>query len=383
MQFAVKKLTMSDLTFFEYQFRRFQNEARAIGEQGSKQKAINLNADVFVDMIFPLARGNGEKRRFNLPVAIYGPGLRRQPQVLTRKVISAGGGGKNWRLNGELVPDPEFDPTRYHDLKPGDLALFGLEGDGIPTGMSLVLVSHTNADDASIYSALMNHLGNRKMDVIDAEILASVVAASALDHPIRELLDSDLDDALEEAALGSAEGQRRLRSRGSPRRMSAEALQEARARAEAIGRAGEVLMDAWLREQVKNGKLNSSTWISESNAVNAWDFDAEETDGTLTRLEVKSTGKGFDHPLHISHAEIESAADPAAPRTDLYRVYGLSNGTASLRIARDIREFARTILSAVAGLGNGITPDSYSIAPERIGDWSPPVTISIPDDEEE
>jgi hypothetical protein len=137
MQFAVKRLTMSDLTLFARQYRKSQEAARARGQGGSKQKGINMNADVFVDIVFPLARGNGEKRRFLIPVSFYGPGLRSEPQTVTRKVISAGGGAKNWRLNGELVPDPESDPERYENLRPGDLAVFGLEGEAVPTAMTL------------------------------------------------------------------------------------------------------------------------------------------------------------------------------------------------------------------------------------------------------
>jgi hypothetical protein len=46
MRFAVKKLTRSDLTFSEYQFRR---------QNAGNQKSINLNRNVFVDLIFPTA----------------------------------------------------------------------------------------------------------------------------------------------------------------------------------------------------------------------------------------------------------------------------------------------------------------------------------------
>ena len=66
MQFAAKKLTMSDLTLFEAQFRKFQRISRANNVKGSKQKAINLNADIFVDGTAVLDRlrgGRGGRRR--------------------------------------------------------------------------------------------------------------------------------------------------------------------------------------------------------------------------------------------------------------------------------------------------------------------------------
>jgi hypothetical protein len=72
VQFAAKTLTMSDLTFFAAQYRQLQEKARKKGEQGSKQKAINLNANVFVDLAFPAARGDGTPQRFDLPLTIYG-----------------------------------------------------------------------------------------------------------------------------------------------------------------------------------------------------------------------------------------------------------------------------------------------------------------------
>ncbi|MGN8095765.1 protein NO VEIN domain-containing protein [Methylobacterium sp. 22177] len=381
MKYAVKKLTMSDLTYFEQQFRRYQTAARAVGEQGSKQKAINLNADVLVDDLFPLTRGTGNKQRFNMPLSIYGPGLRLLPHALNGKIISPGGGGKNWRLNGQLVANPDFDPTRYDGLAPGDLAVFGFEGDVAPTEVLLVLVSQNDPDDASINAALSAYLGNRKMAAMDAAILAPIVALSADQHPIRELLDPEADVALEDAALGSSEGVRRLRRRGASRRMSAEALQQARARAEAVGRSGEVLIDDWLQQEVAASRLRTATWIADVNAVSSWDFEVEGTDGTKQRIEVKATSGDFSRHIHISQAEIESAAERGA-RTDLYRLYGLTNDTATLRICKDIGGFAAEILAAVAGLGEGIVPDGYTVRPERVGTWDPPIQIRLSDDED-
>lgn len=82
--FAVKRLTRSDLTFFEYQFRR---------QNAGNQKSINLNADVFIDDIFPYARtiAAGQPHQFPVRLQILGPGLRRTPDNKTRKVIAAGG----------------------------------------------------------------------------------------------------------------------------------------------------------------------------------------------------------------------------------------------------------------------------------------------------
>lgn len=47
MRFAIKRLSRSDLTFFEYQFRR---------QQAGNQKSINLNRNVFVEYHLPGSR---------------------------------------------------------------------------------------------------------------------------------------------------------------------------------------------------------------------------------------------------------------------------------------------------------------------------------------
>jgi len=380
VQFAVKRLTMSDLTFFEVQYRRQQQEAKAKNEHGSKQKGINLNADVFVDIAFPAARGDGTRQRFNLPLTIYGPGARREPQVVTRKVISAAGGAKNWRLNGELIPDPDFDPGRYSGLTPGDLAVFGLEGDPTPTAIYIVLISWSEADDQTLYEALGNMLGNRSMVMLASAQMEAVVDLAASDHPIRELFDAELDLSLEEAALGSPEAEERLRRRASPRRTTTEAMRAARLEAEATGLRGEALLNEWLRSQQTTAVISDFKWISEETPLNPWDFEVTEPDGTLSRIELKTTKGSFGTPFHLSQSEVAYAADATAPKTDLYRVYEISEGVGKLAISEDIREFAREILKSVAGLGTGIVPESYLVDVSRLGNWRHVGEISAHDD---
>lgn len=375
MQFALKRLTRSDLTFFEYQFRQ---------QNAGNQKSINLNADVFVDIIFPQARSaaGGHARQFPLPLTIYGPGLRPEPYRITRKIIAAGDRQKNWRLNGEFVRDPDFDPARYHDLAAGDFALFGFDGQGVPVAVAMVLVAAGGAEDAAVHAALDSFLGKRRMAEMGVDALRAVVDQSPPDHPIRELLDAELDVALEEASLGSAEGARRLSKRPSSRRMSGEALAAARARAESIGRDGEIIIDAWLRKKVSEGALKSAVWIAETNAVNAWDFEIEENDGTKVRVEVKSTSGPFERTIHISQAEVEAAA-ASSTRTDLYRVYAVSDDGAWLQVATNLAPVAGEILKAIGALGDGIVPDGYSIRPISICAWSEAIRLSIEADEEE
>lgn len=370
--FAVKRLTRSDLTFFEWQFRR---------QNAGNQKSINLNADVFIDDIFPYARtvAAGQPHQFPVRLQIFGPGLRRTPDNKTRKVIAAGGNQKNWRLNGEFVPDPDDDPTRYHGLAAGDLAVFAFEegrAQPVPESIALVLVSQAEADDARVLADLHAFLGTGRMALLPPDVLGQVSAASPADHPIRELLDIEMDVALEEAALGSTEAIRKLRTRPSARRMSAAALAKARASAEANGRNGEVLVNIFLQNALAEGQITAFTWVSEENAISPWDFEVVELDGTVVRVEVKSTGGGFDRSIHISQNEVLAAAEAAAPRTDFYRVFALSDDGGWLRVSQDIAAMCRTINGAVSGLGAGIAPDGYSIDVARLAGWSEPARLT-------
>ncbi len=375
MRFAVKRLTRSDLTFFEYQYRR---------QNAGNQKSINLNRNVFVDLIFPLAGEvtGGLARQFPVPVTLYGPGMRVLPHMVTRKIISAGGSQKNWRLNGEFVPDPEFDPTRYHDLKADDLAVFGFDGEnGLPSAVCIVLLSHAEPQDAQLRLEFLISLKARGMAEISAGELSRIVENSPPGHPIRELFEAERDEALVEAALGSAEGAAKLLRQPSLRRMSAEALAKARQFAEAVGRNGEAIVDDWLRQQARDQKLRESFWVAETNAINPWDFDVIELSGVKVRIEVKSTTGPFERSLHISQAEILAAASSDI-RTDLYRVYALSDKAAWMRISRDIRNFASSVSAAAQSFPDGVTPDGYSISPAQIGGWSDTIHLTFKESDE-
>ena len=354
MQFALKKLTRSDLTFFEYQFRR---------QNAGNQKSINLNADVFVELLFPYARtiAAGQPLQFPVRLQIYGPGLRRTPDNKTRKVIAAGGRQKNWRLNGEFVPDPEDDPSRYHRLAADDLAVFAFEESRfqpVPETIALVLVSQAETYDAQVLADLRAFLGTARMTVLPTFELAKVSASAPADHPIRELLDIEMDVALEEAALGSVNAIRTLTAKPSARRMTAAALVKARAGAESNGRAGEELMNVYLQQAAAARRIQSFRWVSEENAIAAWDFEVVELDGILIRIEVKSTSGGFDRPIHISQNEVLTAAAADAPRTDLYRVFALGDDGAWFKFSKDIADVCQTIASASVAFGKGISPDA-------------------------
>lgn len=376
MRFAVKKLTRSDLTFFEYQFRR---------QNAGNQKSINLNRNIFVDLIFPAAAQvtGGVARQFPVPVILYGPGMRSQPHTITRKVIAAGGSQKNWRLNGEFVMDPDFDPTRYHELVADDFVVFGFDGaNGLPTAVYMVLLSQSEPVDSQLLNQMLSIVGGRSMAEVSMAQLQSIVQASPANHPIRELLETERDEALQEAALGSAAGAEKLLRNPSSRRMSAEALARARLVAEEAGRNGEVLVDIWLRREVREARLAEAVWVSERNAINPWDFEVTELSGTMVRIEVKSTTGPFERDLHISQSEVRFAAHNGSARTELWRVFAISSDGGWLQINRDIRPLAQSIAAAASSLPAGVVPDGYSILPSAMGTWTDAVQLTFDEDEE-
>ena len=147
---------------------------------------------------------------------------------------------KNWRLNGEFVLGPEFDPTRYHGLDANDFVVFGFDGtNGLPTAVFMVLVSQSEPVDVPLINQIVAITGGRSMVELTTAELQTIVEASPANHPVRELLETERDEALQEAALGSAAGTQKLLRNPSTRRMSAEALAKARLAAEDAGRNGE------------------------------------------------------------------------------------------------------------------------------------------------
>jgi hypothetical protein len=56
---AIKRLTASDLTLFEWHFRN---------ENAGNQKSINLNADIFIDQMFPSLPEVAQLKNWRIPV---------------------------------------------------------------------------------------------------------------------------------------------------------------------------------------------------------------------------------------------------------------------------------------------------------------------------
>jgi signal transduction histidine kinase len=137
---ALKRLTGSDLTAFEWQYK---NQP---GKQ-SRQKAINLNSSVFIDRLYPglpvlLGKKGGH---IDIATEVHGPGEdKRVHTPSNRTITSKTSTQKNWRLAGNLIPNPLEEPHRYSSLSPGDLVLFDFIGEDVPEKVRMLLISHTN-----------------------------------------------------------------------------------------------------------------------------------------------------------------------------------------------------------------------------------------------
>lgn len=368
---ALKRLTASDLTFFETLFR-----ALNVGNQ----KSINLNADVFIERFYPnLPELTPIPDVIPVSLTIFGP-AGGSAYTLSR-AITKREAYKNWRLNGEFVRDPEGQQKRFDAMKAGDLAVMEFIGDPAPQKVSLLLISAGSAADAALHGALNPHIpgGRRTMVQITRAELAQAANGVSPSHPVWLLAeDTEFDAALEDAALGGVEGTKSLATKKA-KKVTAAALAAAKISAEKNGRDGEALAWVYLKKVQADGKVKSIEWASETNAVAPYDFIVVEADGTTVNIDAKSTNGEFSRPIHMSGSELIAAASTA--RYDLWRIYKIDDNGARLRVASSIAPQAKTILAGFT-LPKGVTVDGVSIDPQTLS-WSKEVEIERPDESED
>lgn len=346
---ALKRLTRSDLTFFIW---HFQN-----GDAGN-QKAINLNADVFVDLLFPAISDEAVRRgdRFPVDLDILGPGGAGALN-LQRKIVK-GESYKNWRLNGEFVRD---DEQRFRPLQEGDLAIIEFEGEPVPASARLVLLAQELSADTAAHRELNRWLGKRRMAQILPEQLQAAIAAAEIPdlHPLNGI---NLRDELEDAAQGGLEAARRLLKRSVTRKVSRTELRSARAAADDTGAIGEEFVNEWLTRERALGQIQSFGWSARENAISPFDFTVTTLGGQEERLDVKSTTGAFRNPLHISINELLHCADPSVPYR-IYRVFAIEGRSAKMRISEPLAEFAGRIVPVLQALPVGVMADGISVDP--------------------
>ena len=349
---ALKRLTASDLTFFEWHFKT---------RNAGNQKAINLNADVFSMQLYPVLDAVARERQNKLGIDLWiaGPAAAK-PINLQRKIIK-GASYKNWRLDGEFVHNPVDMPERFNILEAGDFALFGLEGELAPDTVTLVFIAGAAPEDRTLFDRLDAVLGARRMIALEADALRDFCEEPPIpqSHPIWLLVG---DEDIAEAAMGQASAVDRLLTRPRPASLSIEDLRKARRAAEEIGRLGEALVDFHLRNRLASAEITDYVWASDLNAIEPYDFRVER-DGREEWLEIKTTTGGFGREFHLPLGELrEMAHGDAAYR--IARVYDASEDGAKMRVSLDLRKYGQTILDAFTALPVGVTPNSVAIIPD-------------------
>lgn len=364
---ALKKLTASDLTFFEWHFKN---------QPAGNQKAINLNADIFVDRLYPglpplaLQQIGG---RIPLDLHIYGPGMAGEYN-LQRKIIKAAG-YKNWRLDGEFIFNPADDQVRFNVLAPDDLAIIEFAGEPVPISATLIFVARNVADDFGLFKELSSLIGARSMIELSPSWLDGMPSRIDIPdgHPVNVVL---LEASLEDAAQGGIRGVDQLAKRPSLGQVSREALERARLAARAAGDLGEDYVNSYLLDLKDKGEIADFEWTSSANAVAPFDFRVRENGGAGLMIDVKATNGPFESPLHISLNELR-AMNTLGERYDLFRVFEMTPEGARLRICRDMRLYATTLLGVLNGLPPGTTVDSVSLLPSVLS-FEKAIDVQLP-----
>lgn len=364
---ALKRLTKSDLTLFRW---HFENSA------AGNQKAINLNRDVFVDVLFPAlpAESAAHAGRFPVDLYIYGPS--KAPELNLQRKIIKWGEYKNWRLNGEFIENPVDDPSRFNSLAAGDFALIEFGGLHFPESARMCLVDH--ASMPGLHAECARLIGNRKMIDLSAAVLDDILAKSGV-ADVFPVGGTQLDADLEDAAQNGLTGTRALAKRAQARPITKEELEAALARASEIGNLGEDFINQYL-SGIVGSQIKSFEWVSRRNAVAPYDFAIEEAGG-WSRIDVKATSGRFGNRIHVSMGELLQMANPISDYR-IYRLYELDGDEAKLRVSEPLRSFAQNLLPIFERLPPGVNADSISIDPEMLSFGDQVVLhISIADDD--
>ena len=228
---ALKRLTASDLTLFKW---HYQNRP------AGGQKGFNLDGRLLVGALYPqLGGGTGVPHpRYRVDLYLYGPELA-QEHYLVRKILRQ---QKNWRLNGEVIDNPESEPDRYNDLTEGDFALMEFSGGTNPSTVKVCLLAKNKAADAALYAefAKLHSTGSMRL-LKEAEITKILLQAGPEKaHPLFDWVEGD---ALEDAVLGGAAGIARISARRSGKGLTPEEFILSRQLAEETGLLGEEFLN--------------------------------------------------------------------------------------------------------------------------------------------
>lgn len=346
---AIKRLTKSDLTLFSWHFKEMNS---------GNQKAINLNANVFVDQLYPelpdISAQRG-KTSFLIDLSVFGPGgAPRHP--LARKIVK-GAAYKNWRLNGEVIENPFDFPARYNDLREGDFAILIFGGDLVPDELKIIMVCAQIPADLKLHTRIVSEMAGESMRAFSANQLEEIVNHADIEesHAARVM---DIAGAFEDAAYGGIAGVEALKKWSSKRLVSKDDLRRARDKVDMTGSMGEEFVDYYLGGLLSSGEINSYRWASNENAIEAFDFVIQEDQ----YLDVKATVGSFHQKIHISINELLHMKDFADYR--IYRIYSIDKKRAKLRISTPLQDFASVVLQKLDPVIEGVRVDNISVSPD-------------------
>lgn len=352
---VLKRLSASDLTIFEHQFSV---------TSGAKQKGINLDKAV-IYQLYPNLTHRLATLGAKVPIQllVYGPGSAGLHSQMRKILLQA----KNIRLNGEIIRNPADESGRYDSLAIDDFAIIEFNGDDEPDSAKMLLLSKNSPLDAKLHKALSEKYSkgfnrHRGMQVLKSTDLSELIESLDLPdgNPILDFIDGD---ALEDAALGGIDGVHELQRRRQTRGVSQDELSRAKRSAEQNGRMGEELLNAWLEEQAIQGNISGFKWEADENAVAPYDFRIHGEDGTPIRsIDAKSTSGVFGNKIHISSAELEEIVCGDIPY-DIYRIYGISDTSASCRIAKNIGTTLKPVFDLLSDLPYGVTANGITVNP--------------------
>ncbi len=141
---------------------------------------------------------------------------------------------------------------------------------------------------------------------------------------------------------------------------------------------GEELLNDYFALEQEAGRIHDYEWIANENAISPFDFWLQTSkDDERRKIEVKSTTSDFNQIMHISMNELLEMRDSTEPY-ELYRIYSIDEHTAKMRTAKNAREFAQGIISALEKLPKGVTADGISVKPDSIR-FGPEIIIKLPE----
>jgi hypothetical protein len=256
MKIAIKLLSDSDLSLFE-------GHAAHAG-----QRAIELEANVFLDSFYPGLRSLHEQ--VAIPLVVSGPGGGGAHR-LTREIQRARGLNR-WCLGGERIHDPAGKSGLYATLTVGDYGIFAFDGDTRPIIVTLVLVSAR--DDPRLHEAITARCGftaRNSMVVVPGLLISElrVVSGGAYsgEHPLDVL---GFRDTVEQVLFGDMATARSLQL-PSDGLMSHDDLRQQLQSAEEFVQWGEELFGTWL---VASGHCEEEfEWISQTHVRSVFDYE--------------------------------------------------------------------------------------------------------------